>query len=182
MSSFICNIISMKRSELYFRNISTRLWTIPWIFLVMLTVRYIWWFDIDVIVLLSMTIFSSYAVGTGIKFFYYKPRPQPQRYKNIREKIESSSFPSMHTANSIICAFFGIMLTITSGMLEKWIWWVISIIWRFLFFVVVSLSRIALQKHYPIDIVAWTLFGILILLWILMVESEILWLVATIIF
>jgi membrane-associated phospholipid phosphatase len=58
--------------------------------------------------LLCVALVCSYVFGSLIKLFYFKPRPKEQAYKNLLQKIDASSFPSVHTSNSFIVAFFGV--------------------------------------------------------------------------
>jgi membrane-associated phospholipid phosphatase len=53
----------------------------------------------------------------------------------------------------------------------------LSIVW-FLYFIAVSLSRIALQKHYPIDVLWWVVFGVIIVWLSIFFEQYILWFVS----
>ena len=49
--------------------------------------------------------------GSLIKIFYYKNRPSKESYKNILEKIDSGSFPSLHSARA--CFIFISLMGIT---------------------------------------------------------------------
>jgi membrane-associated phospholipid phosphatase len=106
-------------------------------------------------VLLCVALFCSYLFGSLVKLCYYKPRPNEQAYKNLFQKIDASSFPSVHTSNSFIVAFFGVYSWLTNNS------FLYAALW-FLFFAIISLSRIALKKHHPIDILAGVIFGMCI--------------------
>ena len=160
--------------EQYFWKTVTRLGQWPWILIWPLALHFlplwtgIWlsyptlWDDPYAIVLL-VAIFMSYSWWSVVKFLFYKPRPIPQPFKNLLEKIDASSFPSIHTANATVV-----------GLIRSW-WWHQSIMaWgdRFLIIPIlvgvvgvcsaIALSRIELKKHYPIDVLAGLLFGVLI--------------------
>jgi membrane-associated phospholipid phosphatase len=44
----------------------------------------------------------SYGAGSILKLLFYKPRPIPQIFHNRLQKIDASSFPSVHTANASV--------------------------------------------------------------------------------
>lgn len=143
------------------------------------------WYNVNAItvfVLLLASLFLSYAIGAIIKLVYHKPRPKPRVCKTWLQKLDASSFPSIHTANSLICAFFGIMMIIIGGWLEDILLAIFSIICWFLFFLSVSLSRIALQQHYPLDILAGSIFAIVILAGVIVFETYIMQLFIRIIY
>ena len=60
--------------------------------------------------LLAISLFFSYLFGSFIKLIYFKERPNEQKYNNAFQKIDASSFPSIHTSNSFIVAFFGVYI------------------------------------------------------------------------
>jgi len=93
-----------------------------------------------------------YLTTLIIRLFYYKPRPKRIPYRNLLEKIDSSSFPSIHAARATT-----LFIIISLSFVLK-----IPII--ILFFITVLLvlySRINLKKHDPIDITAGVLLGII---------------------
>jgi membrane-associated phospholipid phosphatase len=102
--------------------------------------------------LLCVSLFLSYFFGSIIKYLYRKPRPVVVIPKNFLQKLDASSFPSIHTSNSLIVAFYAIFMLMFAGLYANPLYSILlSIVW-FLYFIAVSLSRIALQKHYPIDV------------------------------
>jgi undecaprenyl-diphosphatase len=78
-----------------------------------------------------------------IKYFFYKDRPTKENYSNILEKIDASSFPSLHAARTFFFAFvfshyYNNALLSTSFLMLA---------------ALVSYSRIYLKKHFIVDIV-----------------------------
>ena len=189
----------MNHIEWWFRKVITKFWQLPWLFVVIVVIGFTGliyadsnWIDailsvfatmqvpgnyitnpISVFLLLCLSLFISYFFWSIIKLTYHKPRPQPRSYNTWREKIDASSFPSIHTANSLICAFFGVLMLLVSGRIGNPVGMVLLTIWWFLFFMAVSLSRIVLHKHYPIDIFFGSVFGIIIVVWVMVSESYI---------
>ena len=159
--------------QLFWKKV-TRLWQWPWILVRPFLLHFFpLWTDIGLsysnilddpyAVLLFAGILMSYGGGSFIKFFFFKPRPLPYVFQNWLEKIDASSFPSIHTSNATIIAMI------------RSRWWHQSIVsWtdRFLIIPIVvtvvsicaaiALSRIELKKHFTIDVLAGMLFGILI--------------------
>ena len=72
-----------------------------------------------------------------IRTFYFKDRPLPQDYHTFLQKIDASSFPSLHTARIFFLALY------------------LSVVWNKIYITIflliiassVSYSRIYLQKH-----------------------------------
>ena len=184
--------------SLSFRRTITKLWQLPYIGLVILCIAVIGamhgsintiaeqiynWFTIPQMtysgslwisdtVLLCVAIFASFFFGSIIKYCYYKPRPEPQKYNNRWQKIDASSFPSIHTANSLILAFFGIVasggiaLGNNTPLLQQIIVQIILPLFWLLFYLTISYSRVMLKKHYWIDLLGGTIFAVLILAWV----------------
>ncbi len=184
--------------SLKFRKNITKLWQLPYIGLVILCIAMIGamhgsintipeqvynWFTIPQViysgtfwisdtVLLCTAIFASFFFGSIIKFLYYKPRPEAQKYNNRWQKIDASSFPSIHTANSLILAFFGLMASGGLVIQNAPIWQqiivqvVLPLFW-ILFYLTISYSRVVLKKHYWIDLLGGTIFGSLIVAWVM---------------
>ncbi|MFH1181630.1 MAG: phosphatase PAP2 family protein [Candidatus Woesearchaeota archaeon] len=88
-----------------------------------------------------------------IKLLYFKQRPRRQKFTNIIERLDASSFPSVHAARS--------------SFLYLYLAWFAAIPAKIAFIAVilaVSMSRILLKKHYIIDVLAGYGIGILLLL------------------
>jgi membrane-associated phospholipid phosphatase len=105
----------------------------------------------------GITVACSYIGGSVIKFLYFIPRPAPQPYSNWLGKIDASSFPSIHTSNSIILAFRGTHMAYSAYGLSVLTAFLIAL-WL-LFFILMAYSRVVLRKHYPIDIMGGIIFG-----------------------
>ncbi len=95
----------------------------------------------------------TFIIVSIIRLLYFKERPKKKKYNNIIEKIDASSFPSMHATRSIILA-----LTLNSIYKTNSI---ITII-LFILTILVGISRIYLKKHYLTDIITGWILGVLL--------------------
>ncbi len=84
-----------------------------------------------------------------IRLIYYKDRPLKQSHQNIIERIDASSFPSMHTARVIFLAiiFWNVL---ANPLLQGFI---------LILALAVAYSRIYLQKHDWVDVLAGAALG-----------------------
>ena len=86
-----------------------------------------------------------------IRAVHFKARPTPMKYRSFIEKLDASSFPSIHAANSFYAAYV-LHSAFTSNPASA-----------FLFFMaaLVGYTRIYLKKHYPVDVIGGALTGVL---------------------
>lgn len=77
-----------------------------------------------------------------IRLFYFKNRPRKQEFRNILEKLDASSFPSLHTARIFFLAL--VMLNFFNDKLLTVILLVLAAL--------VSYSRVYLRKHDFVDL------------------------------
>lgn len=119
--------------------------------------------DDPFVISLFAGLLMSYGAGSVIKLLFYKPRPIPQPFHNRLQKIDASSFPSVHTTNASVV---GIIWSRRWHQSMKWGWdsllivpLIVAVVWTC---AAIALSRIALDKHYPIDVLSGMLLGVLI--------------------
>lgn len=172
--------IHMPKYETLFRKYITKFGQLPLILLPMLVVTWYMYaiigdfmLPLTIFILLWATLFTSYALGTVVKLLYYKPRPEPHHATNRLQKIDASSFPSIHTANSMILAFWWI-LSVLQAWPQNLVGYMMIYFW-FFFFMAISLSRVVLKKHFPIDIIAWVVFGAICISIVMINTDVILW-------
>ena len=87
-------------------------------------------------------LFIIEIIWGAIKYFFFKPRPKPMKYSNWYEKILAGSFPSLHSARTFTLFLFALIFVKNY----------VVVVWFFLFWVLISYSRIYLKKHYLKDI------------------------------
>ncbi len=90
-----------------------------------------------------------YFASVFLKLSFFKNRPKKMAHENVLEKIEASSFPSVHTARiffvSVLLMFRLNNLGIAAFLL--------------LLSLLVAYSRIYLKKHYLIDVIVGAALG-----------------------
>ena len=96
-------------------------------------------------------IISTILLGT-IRFFYHKERPIKEKYSTVIEKINASSFPSMH-AWRVGMLFMSFLLYYPNLIVTSIFFFIVSVF--------VCISRVYLKRHYAIDVIAGFLAGIL---------------------
>jgi len=99
----------------------------------------------------------TYVVVVLIRSFYFKERPNKEEYRNFLEKLDASSFPSIHSCRATIISF------LLSDYLKNNFVTALLILSMSL----VIYSRIYLKKHYWFDVVAGFLLGVAIYLFLL---------------
>jgi len=79
-----------------------------------------------------------------IKLVYFKDRPKKMDYKNIIQRLLASSFPSIHSSRTFSVFLYSVIIL---GGLYSGIF--------FVYFLLVAISRIVLQKHFLHDVLWW---------------------------
>ena len=90
-----------------------------------------------------------YIVAIGIRLFYFKPRPEKLEHNSWIEKIDASSFPSIHSGRVVFLYSFFVSLALGNR---------VNIL-VFLLMLLVFCSRIYLKKHYWIDVLGGAILG-----------------------
>ena len=107
----------------------------------------------DIFLRLLISIIAIMIIAVAIKIFYFKKRPNKQkRSGNIVEKIDASSFPSIHSMRTISLVFW-LSIFFDNIILTSYI----SVVG-----LLVIYSRIYLRKHYWSDVIFGMLFSLII--------------------
>ncbi|MBW2998345.1 phosphatase PAP2 family protein [Candidatus Woesearchaeota archaeon] len=101
---------------------------------------------------LLISLIIAYLITATIRIFYFKNRPKRQRYKNILEKIDASSFPSMHSMRSAIYII----------LIPHYLNNLFVLILFSLLAIMICISRYVIKKHYANDIIAGFVMGLII--------------------
>ncbi len=107
--------------------------------------------NINLALNLSFGLIFTALITILIRLIYFKNRPKKQNYSNLLEKLDASSFPSLHTARIIFIA-----LTLA-------IFFKNNLVTAFLLVmaILVSYSRIYLKKHDYYDLLGGFILGII---------------------
>ncbi|MBI2101168.1 phosphatase PAP2 family protein [Candidatus Woesearchaeota archaeon] len=93
-----------------------------------------------------------YAIVIAVRTFYFKERPHKYPHNSYIEKLDASSFPSLHSARTAFLAavFVGYFNNAMSSIL------------LILMALIILYSRIYLKKHDYRDILAGVIVGIIV--------------------
>ena len=109
--------------------------------------------DISIATKLIYSLIIILLIVYSIKLIYFKKRPDISKntFSSLLEKLESSSFPSLHAGRTAILflAFF-YQSSLTMMLLG------LSI------FVLIIISRVLLKRHYISDVIVGSLLGLAI--------------------
>lgn len=93
----------------------------------------------------------TYVICLGIRLLYFKHRPKQRQYRNIIERLDAASFPSIHASR---VSFLALHFSTYTGS------WLLSIVLSLLA-LLVFYSRITLQMHDWKDISGGVIVGVL---------------------
>lgn len=98
---------------------------------------------------LLLLLLVNEMIGSLIKIFFHKPRPDGQAYKSILEKIDAGSFPSLHASRITI-----VYLTLFSHVSDIYI--KVALL---MMMIAVMISRVLLKRHFITDIIGGFVIG-----------------------
>ncbi|HLC58744.1 MAG TPA: phosphatase PAP2 family protein [Candidatus Nanoarchaeia archaeon] len=108
-------------------------------------------FDFDIFIFLLLGFIITFGIALIIRLLYFKKRPLKQTYANFIEKVDASSFPSLHVARSIF-------LTL---VIHKFFNNYFLSIFFLIIAILVAFSRIYLKKHDIYDVLGGLVLGII---------------------
>jgi len=112
----------------------------------------VYFIDIGLAMRLGLGLVAAYFVTIIIRALYFKERPKPRKYKNIIEKIDASSFPSLHTIRvTVLVVILGNSLVHPVQQLVLGLSWL-----------GVCGMRIKLDKHHASDVLGGAFLGLLV--------------------
>lgn len=94
----------------------------------------------------------SYIIVVSARLIFFKERPDKQKFANFLERIDASSFPSLHSTRA---ALMGTVLINFFNSIPLTILFILLILF-------VGLSRILLKRHYFDDVFAGILLGVIL--------------------
>jgi len=111
--------------------------------------------QIELAIKLSFGFLFSFIIVALIRTCYFKDRPKKKDYTNFIERIDASSFPSLHTGRAVFLA--GIFMGFFKQNYFSTFLVIIAIL--------IAYSRIHLKKHDWWDILGGVVLG-LVTLWV----------------
>lgn len=99
---------------------------------------------------------ATFFINTVIKLLVQRPRPET--YDTLEKIIPTFSFPSGHAAGSMVA--FGLLAYLLWRRLSR-PWNSIAAISLFMLIIAIGISRIYLGAHYPTDVLAGWLVGLM---------------------
>jgi len=101
---------------------------------------------------LAVGLFLAYVLTSSIRFVFFRQRPDKQKFKSVAQKIDASSFPSLHAMRASCLAILLILF------FNNFWFTVISIIAA----VCVALVRVIQKRHFASDVIAGLVFGVFV--------------------
>lgn len=107
-----------------------------------------------VAVQLAVALILCYAATTALRIGFFRERPKKQGYRNFLERIDASSFPSLHTMRAAVIA------ATTGVFFSQPLAWILAAAAA----VSVAASRVVQKRHHKSDVVAGLVIGVTIAL------------------
>lgn len=88
-----------------------------------------------------------------IRYFYFRPRPigKTEDFASLFEKLDESSFPSVHAARAGV---FAVVLSQILPTSAKVLLWIAAVL--------VCISRVHLKRHHPSDVIVGGILGLVV--------------------
>lgn len=101
---------------------------------------------------LAVGLFLAYALTSSIRFVFFKQRPDKQKFKGFAQKIDASSFPSLHAMRAsclavLLILFFNNLFITVLAIIAA---------------VCVALTRVLQKRHFASDVIAGLIFGVFV--------------------
>ena len=120
----------------------------------------LWWYllialvffvnkNYDIFIKLVIGLLIIYFIAILIRTFYFKPRPKKYSYNSYIEKLDASSFPSLHSSRAVFMSI--ILMKFFNNFALSALLAVLTII--------IAYSRIQLKKHDLMDVLAGVVVG-----------------------
>jgi len=119
--------------------------------IVLIAVLFAYFFNNILALQLFIGIASVTIVSFIIKATFFHERPKKQSVNNLIERLDASSFPSIHSARITVLVFW--LIVYSSGIVLKIILVAIGL--------TVAYSRIYLKKHYYADVIGGIILALI---------------------
>ncbi|MBI4738342.1 phosphatase PAP2 family protein [Candidatus Woesearchaeota archaeon] len=92
----------------------------------------------------------SFLAAGLIRAFYFKPRPKREEHSNWIEKLDASSFPSVHSMRAVL--LYAILAVYYRSLAISFILAIVTL--------AVCASRVLMRKHDVVDVVGGAIIGV----------------------
>jgi len=113
----------------------------------------------DLAIQLIIAYALSLVIIVIIKSFYFRDRPKKMKAVTFLDRMNASSFPSLHSMRIIMLAIF------CSTYLQNLYVTILSVV----LVIITGVTRIVMKRHYVTDVLAGFLFGAVIALVMILV-------------
>jgi undecaprenyl-diphosphatase len=110
--------------------------------------------NVKILVLVIFSFLVNEIICSLVKYFFFRPRPEPMKWKTWWEKIEASTFPSIHSSRAGLMAVWVMSQSTYLSSFQQVVVLMIMLL--------VALSRVVLKKHFYIDIICGLVIGAII--------------------
>lgn len=93
-----------------------------------------------------------YIATTVLRITFFRQRPKKQQFRNALERIDASSFPSLHAMRATVLAL------IIAVFFNQPIVWILAT----LAVLAVAVTRVMLKRHHRSDVIAGLVVGVII--------------------
>jgi len=134
--------------EIFFKQI-TELGSLTVIAVIII---FTYFLDAQLALKLFIGMLAATIISMIIKVLFFRPRPKKQKINTIIDRLDASSFPSVHSARITILMF--LLIAYSGNLILRIFLAVIGLL--------VAYSRIYLKRHYYIDVIGGIILGVLI--------------------
>jgi len=112
----------------------------------------LYFFEKNLAIRLIIGIIIITIIAMIVKAIFFRARPKKQKIRTLIERIDASSFPSIHSARITFLTFW--IAIYSSDIILKTILIITGIL--------IAYSRIYLKKHYLSDVIAGIVLGLIV--------------------
>lgn len=106
----------------------------------------------DVFVQLVIGLVACYGIIALVRLFFFRTRPDRQKYRGFLTKIDAGSFPSLHSARAAVLAVV-LSQVFVQPFVRVFLWVLV---------IVVALMRVVLRRHFVGDVIGGVVLGLLV--------------------
>lgn len=108
--------------------------------------------NVNAFVTLVIGLALCYAIISPIRIFFFRKRPDRQKYSGVFTKIDAGSFPSMHSTRATVLAIVLAQVFAAPAIRALLVLGVIAVI----------VTRVLLKRHFISDVIGGVVLGMLI--------------------